>query len=65
MEPKKIDDLVKGDIFCHEVKLNNREAFIVFENDEKKKRIKCKSRTTDIEVSKERGQFVVFLRHQS
>ncbi len=61
METVEMTELKKGDIFCHELKLRGREAFLVTEINEKA--IVCQSRTSGDIVKKKREGRVTLLRH--
>jgi hypothetical protein len=57
-----MSELVVGDIFCYEVKLHGREAFLVKEV--KIGKVVCQSRITGLEVRKQINGYVVWLRHE-
>lgn len=55
-----MDELKIGDIFCHELKINGREAFIVTEVHAKS--IHCQSRNTLNIVKKQLNGTVILLK---
>lgn len=58
----QMSKLKVGDIFAHEIKILNREAFKVLEI--KEKTMLVKSRNTDKEINKQIKGKVFFLRHE-
>jgi hypothetical protein len=62
-EQVKIKDLNPGDIFTHEIKIQNREAFKLKEHSTVKTPI-CISRTSGKEVKKQSELKVFYLRSE-
>lgn len=60
MKTIPMNELIVGDIFCHELKLNGREAFEVTEV--KQKSVFCKSKNTGNIVKKQLNGNIILLK---